>query len=141
VPIPEGDRFEQYLKKFQPLAPEPLPSTETARGTHRRFVFGAWSAVAATIVVTVLLLRYPRPKSGYSPDGSESRARVELQGAPPSNPQPLTIGTANALLARAQSTKAAVDGVAAQAFQSHAIPSSAGKQSALAVLSKEKTKL
>ncbi len=136
MPIPEDQRFEQYLKKFQPLAPEPLPATDKALRIRPWLVFGAWAAAAAAVVVTAVLL-YPRPKPDRSSDGTESVVRV----APLPNPQPLTIGAANALLARAPSAKAAVDGVAAQAFQFQSIPSSEGTQSALAVLSKEKTKL
>jgi hypothetical protein len=137
VPIPEDERLEQHLKKFQPLAPQPLPATERASGTRRWLVLGAWAAAAATVVIAAVLLLHPRPKSGHSPDRSESAARVESLP----NRQPLTIGTANALLARAPSAKVAVDGVAAQAFQSQSIPLSECTQSALAVLSKEKTKL
>lgn len=137
MPIPEDEKFEQYLKEFQPLAPEPLPAPERASGIRRWLVLGAWAAAAAAVVVTAVLLLHPRPKPGRSPEEPESAMR----SAPLAKPQPLTIGTANALLARAPSAKAAVDGVAAQAFQSQSIPLSEGTQSALAVLSKEKTKL
>jgi hypothetical protein len=137
VALSEDERFEQYLKKFQPLAPEPLPDVEMARGTRRSLVLGAWAAAAAMVVVAAVLLLHPLPKSGYPPHGAESTTRVE----PLANSQALTIGAANTLLAHAPSAKAAVDGVAAQAFQSHSISLSEGRQSALAVLSKEKTKL
>lgn len=136
MPIPDDQRFEQYLKKFHPLAPDPLPAIERSSGTRHWPVLGAWAAAAAAIVIAAVLL-YPRPKASHSPDGTESVTRV----ARLPKPQPLTIGTANALLARAPSAKAAVDGVAAQAFQSQSIPLSEGTQSALAVLSKEKTRL
>jgi preprotein translocase subunit SecG len=136
MPIPEDERFEQYLKKFQPLAPEPLPALKAARGTRRWLALGAFAVALAAVLVVVLLL-HPHPKSGLSPDGGESKARVEAF----TTEQPLTIGTANALLARATSAKAAVDDIAAQALQVQSIPSSEHMQSALAALSKEKTKL
>jgi hypothetical protein len=133
VPIPKDERFEQYLKKFRPLAPAPLPVTERIRKS-RAWLVPAWATVAA--VAAVLLLLHPRPKSVPLPDDTKTVVRVESL-----HPQLLTIAAANALLARVPSVKAAVDGVAAQAFQSQCIPSSPGMQSALAVLSKEKIKL
>jgi hypothetical protein len=136
VPVPDDERFEQYLKQFRPLAPEPLPAVEWSRGTRRWLVCGALAAAAAVVVAAVLVL-YPRPQSDHSPGESESVARVEQ----PPKFQPLTIGSANAFLASAPSFKAAVAGVAAQAFQSQGTQLSEGTQSALAVFSKEKTKL
>ena len=77
---------------------------------------------------------HPRRKPSQSPDGAESLGRAEQL----TNAQPLTIGSANALLVHAPSFKAAVDLVA---FQPQAAQLSKGTHSALAVLSKEHTKL
>jgi hypothetical protein len=84
-------------------------------------------AVALATVVLVVLRLHPHA----------TPARGEAFTAE----QPLTIGTANALLARSPSAKAAVDDVAAQAFEVHPVRSSEHTQSALAALGKEKTKL
>lgn len=137
MPIPDDEKLEEYLKKFQPLAAEPLPATERLSTTRRWSVLGAWAAAAAIVVVAAVLILHPRPQPRQSLDGIQRVTRVE----PLPKPQPLTLGTANMLLARAPSAKAAVDGVAAQAFQFQSIPLSEGTQSALAVLGKEKTKL
>jgi hypothetical protein len=134
VPIPDDERFERYLKQFRPLPPESLQSEKHERATRRPFVFAAWAVAAAAVLVAAVLTMHPRPKPTRSPDGTESLAGVEQL----INPQPLTIGSANALLAHAPSLKAAVDLVA---FRSHATQLPKGTRSALAVLSEENTKL
>ncbi|PYV24716.1 MAG: hypothetical protein DMG24_10715 [Acidobacteria bacterium] len=134
MPTPDDERFEHYLKQFRPLAPESLQSEKHGRAARRPFVFAAWAAAAATVLVVALLTMHPLHKPTHSADGTASLARDEQLA----NAQSLTIGSANALLAHAPSFKAAVDLVA---FQRQAAQLPKGTHSALAVLSKEKNKL
>ena len=134
MPTPEDERFERYLKQFRPLAPETLQIEKHERATRLPFVFAKWTTVAAAMLIAAVLTNQSRLKPTHSPSGTGSPATVELL----TSSQPLTIGSANRLLARAPSVKAAVDQVA---FQSQATPLSKGTQSALAVLSKENIKL
>jgi hypothetical protein len=134
VPTPEDERFERYLKQFRPLAPETLQIEKHERATRLPFVFAKWTTVAAAMLIAAVLTNQSRLKPTHSPSGTGSPATVERL----TSSQPLTIGSANRLLARAPSVKAAVDQVA---FRSQTTPLSKGTQSALAVLSKENIKL
>ena len=134
--IPEDEKFEEYLRKFKPLAPAPLPVIEKWPQTHRGPVLGAWVVAAVTIVLAAVVMLHSRPGT----DGTSGAKSAMLDAHPP-KPRPLTIGTANASLAHAPSAKAAINELAAQVFQSQSIPPSKGMQSALAVLGKEKTKI
>jgi len=135
VPIRDDEQFAKYLKQFRPVAPEALAVKEQVRTSRRPpLLFAAWAALAATILAAVMLLlrfyQHPLPVRETGAGGSNVERLV--------NPQPLTIGSANALLASAPSFKAAVESVA---FQSESRPLSEGRHSALAVLSKEENKL
>lgn len=134
MPIRDDEQFEKYLKQFRPVMPEPLTVKEQARTRPRPLVIAAWAAVAVAIVVAVMLsLRfYQRPSPAQ--EAGTGGPRVEPLNGPP----PLTIASANALLAGAPSFKTAVESVA---FRSGAEPLAEGKHSALALLSKEKIKL
>lgn len=134
MPIPVDEKFERYLKSFQPVPPQPLPAAQGAPGARRWSILAAWAAAAAMVGIAAILVLRSHPATMQAPQ--------EVQSAMRSEPlRPLTIGVANALLASSPSTKAAVDGVAAQAFQSRRFSPPEGTQSALSVLSKEKTKL
>ncbi len=128
----DDEKFESFLKQFRPREPEPLQTKKHGRAIRRPFVFAAWATVAASIVAAVLTIQF-RPKPTHPPD-TENLTGVEQL----SNQQPLTIGSANALLAQAPSVQAAVD---ALAFHSQTTRLSKGKHSALGVLSKENIKL
>jgi len=134
VPTRDDEQFEKYLKQFRPVPPEPLTVQEQVRTRPRPLVIAAWAALAVAIVMAVILSMrlYQRPSPVQ--DAGTSGPRVE----PLNGPQPLTIASANALLAHAPSFKAAVESVA---FRSGAEPVAEGKHSALALLSKEKIKL
>ena len=129
---PTDEKFEAHLKQFRPLAPQPLPSGSRIRAPRRWFVLEAWAAVPAAIVAIAILAFHARPGRFASP--VESFAIAD----PLPKPQSLTIHTANALLATAPSFKDAIDGMA---FPPKPAPLPAGKRSALAELSKEKTEL
>lgn len=132
--IPDDERFEVYLKRFRPLAPEPLQIERHGRATRRSFVLAAWAAAAAATLIVAVLALHSRTGRTDSTQAIESAVGTEQLV----NAQPLTMRSANALLARAPSFKAAVDEIA---LPPQATPLSKDKHSALAVLSKEKTKL
>jgi hypothetical protein len=130
----EDEQFENYLKQFRVLAPKALPIGQRGRAKRRPWQFAAWAAAAAGVAVAaVLTLRlvpaYSRPHDAI-PNAAEAN-RI-------ANSQPLTLGSANDLLAHSSSMEAAIDQVA---FKSQVTELSKGEQSALAVLSKEKIKL
>lgn len=127
--IPNDEQFEHYLKQFRPVDPEPLPTGKYQHRTRRWLVFAAWTVAAATVLVVVVLItqRLSRPH-----DTGTMVAEKLL-----TNP-PLTIGTANALLAQSPSIKATLNRMA---FQPQSIQIPKDKHSALGVLSKENSKL
>jgi negative regulator of sigma E activity len=133
VQTPDDEQFEHYLKQFRPLAAEPLPIARPKRPTVRWFVPVAVAAAGAVIMVVVVLGLHSRPKPTPATDAVDSFARIELLR----NSEPLTIRSANALLASAPSFKEAVDRVA---FQFQVTPLSKDTHSALAALSQEETK-
>jgi len=125
VPTLPDDQFERYLKQFRPLAPEQLQLEEHSTKSRTR-ALAALTSVAAAVIVAFLIL-YPRLRQRTERDVQHaSVARIEV-------PQPLTIRSADALLAGAPSFKAAVDVLA---LPSHAT-SFGVKQSALEVLGKD----
>lgn len=136
MPNLEEDRFENYLKQFQPLAPEALPVGTVTRGVWRRRTLVAWAMAAAAIAIVVFAfaLKFQR-RSVPSAHGNEGLARVEQ---PNGNLAPLTLGAANALLAQAPSYREALSPVV---FRFHSQQLRGGNQSALSELRKEKTKL
>jgi hypothetical protein len=131
VPGPDDERFEQYLKGFRPIAPLPLIQ-RSVWASRRAVAMAALAGAAAVLFVAAVMLR-SRPERDQSSQRESRPAAVEQWA----NSQPLTIRSANAMLAQAPSAKAAIDSVA---WQSQRIPLPQGKRSALAELSKEKTK-
>ncbi len=130
MPIPEDDRFESYLKRFQPIVPDALPLNSHRQEFWHRPSLRFTSAVAVVIVVAVSFFIAER----RVPANSSNSVAIEI--AKPS--RPLTIREANALLASAPSYRAVVDNMA---FRNRSVTIPTGKQSALAVLAKEKVKL
>ncbi len=130
MPIPEDERFESYLKRFRPVAPESLEIEQRGRATRRNWVFPARAAAVAIVLVAAVLLMPHRSNRMPSPALKIKGAAVEQLSVQ----QSLTLGSANALLARAPSVKAAVDQMV---FQVPVHQVEKNKQSALAVLSKE----
>lgn len=130
MPIPDDDRFESYLRRFQPIVPDALPLSQQSRATwtHPALRFAAAAAIVILGVVSFYMVdrRVPANKG--------DSASIEI--SQPS--QPLTMREANALLASATSYRAVVDNMA---FRSRGVTIPNGKQSALAVLAKEKVKL
>jgi len=131
VPTSNDKQFEEYLKQFRPLAPESLQIGNHRRKTQDRAVFAAWVAATAVLIAVVIIL-WPRSKLTDLHEGSRRLAGLEQL----TNSQPLTLGSVNVLLAHAPSVEAAVDLVG---YQPRTTQVPKGKQSALALLSKENT--
>jgi len=97
--------FEACLKQFHPLAPAPLPVERHGRASRRSFVLAACAAAAAVVLGAALIVFHSHAGGPQVAPLTESLAGTEqLVNAPP-----LTIRSANALLATAPSFKAAVD--------------------------------
>jgi len=126
-------RFERYLKEFRPLAPDPLLREKHRGATARPFVLGALAAAAVVCIIVFSAMHHHSRRTPLTDDKTKSEA-VEMLPAP----QPLTIRSANELLASASSVRAAIDLVAFQP-QSTQLPK--GMRSAFATLGKEDSKL
>lgn len=131
---PDDEQFEAYLKRFHPIAPEPVPTLSVSHSSRRSLPFGTWlAAVAAILVIGAVILHILSNRVVVSNRAGD--AAIAERHAPS---EPLTMRSANAWLATAPSFKAAVDDLA---FRSQTNPLPQGKQSAVAVLSKEKIRL
>jgi hypothetical protein len=134
VQTPDDEQFEAYLKRFHPIAPEPVPTLSVSHSSRRSLSLGTWLAtVAAILVVGAVILHIRNNRVVVS--NTPGDAAIAERHAPS---EPLTMRSANAWLATAPSFKAAVDGLA---FRSQTSLLPQGKQSAVAVLSKEKIRL
>jgi hypothetical protein len=134
VRTPDDEQFEAYLRRFQPIVPEPVPTISVEPSSRRSLSLRAWLAIAAAIIlIGVVALQFGANQVVVpsTSSGSAFAGRVA-----PS--EPLTMQSANAWLATAPSFKAAVDSLAFGP-QNSMVPQ--GKQSAIAVLSKEKIRL
>lgn len=123
-------QFEAHLKQFRPIVPDVLPVMEQRQKSWRRLVL---RSVGAAAVAMLGLVAFYVVNHRITEKHSNS-ASLEM----PAPTGPLTIREANALLATAPSYKAAVDGMA---FHNRGSTIPKDKQSALAVLAKEKIKL
>jgi len=130
----DDEQFEGYLKRFHPVVPEPVPTLSVSHSSRRSLLPGTWLAAVAAILVTGALILHIRSNRVVVPNTASDVAFAERHA--PS--EPLIMRTANAWLATAPSFKAAVDDLA---FRSQTSPLPQGKQSAVAVLSKEKIRL
>jgi hypothetical protein len=134
VQTPDDEQFEAYLKRFHPIAPEPVPTLSVSHSSRRSLSLGTWlAAVAAILVIGAVILHIRSNRVVVSNTAGD--AAIAERHAPS---EPLTMRSANAWLATAPSFKAAVDDLA---FRSQTSPLPQGKQSAVAVLSKEKIRL
>jgi hypothetical protein len=133
----DDKQFEAYLKRFHPIAPEPIVAPGIGRGSHRAVSPWSWLAVAAVFVLVIVsgyfILRVRSNQVVVSNTGHD--VALAERDAPA---EPFTMQSANAWLVAAPSFKAAVDGLA---FHTPTSALTQGKQSAVAVLSKEKIRL
>jgi len=132
VPDLDDQEFETYLKQFRPLLPDALPVSEVGGASRRHFGFTIWVAGAVVAMMIVGVVGYQIINHRSTRDSNQSVIKLQPQTAP------LTVQGANALLATAPSYKALMDELA---FPSKRFPVPKDKQSALAVLGKEKIKL
>ena len=131
MPDLDSERFVKYLKQFRPLVPDDLPvEIRLAPRSHLALAIWAMGAVAIVIFgVTSLRILNHRV-----PDQSNLSVSIKL----PTPTLSLTMRHANNLLATAPSYKAVMNELA---FPPKSSSISKDKQSALAVLGKEKIKL
>jgi hypothetical protein len=134
VPTLDDEHFEAYLKQFRPCVPEPLPAVEPRHRARRAFILGAWATAAVAILVLgALTLHIHTNRVPVAETIGNAGTPEHLRDS-----QPLTMRSANALMAKAPSFKTMVDDMA---FRSQTVPLPKGKRSAVAVLGKEKIKL
>lgn len=131
---PDYEQFELYLKRFDPTAPEPMLRIDVA--SRRPFGLGAGlAAFAAIFIVGIILVWHVRSSSRLVVSSTVRDAVPAERHAPL---EPLTMRSASAWLTTAPSFKAAIDDLA---FRSQSNPLPQDKQSAVAVLGKEKIRL
>lgn len=131
---PDDEQFEAYLKRFDPIAPKPVPTFNVAHKSRRSLLVATWlAAVAASLIVGAVILHFRSNRVAVT---NSARDVAFAERHAPSGP--LTLRSANAWLATAPSFKAAIDDLA---FRSQTSPLPQGKQSAIVVLSKEKFRL
>jgi hypothetical protein len=134
VQTPDDEQFELYLKQFDPIALEPMLRIDIA--SRRPFGLGTELAAFAAIFILGIILVWHVRSSSRVVVSSTVRDAVSAERHAPL--EPLTMRTASAWLTAAPSFKAAIDDLA---FRSQSNPMPQDKQSAVAVLSKEKIKL
>lgn len=139
---PDDERFEIYLKKFRPLMPDALLVSERRPVPRRRFVLAIGVAGAlAMVIIGIASLRIFHHPMAVDSDRSGSLRSSSLRSSSlqwPAPTPPLTMRDANALLAKAPSYKALMNELA---LRPNGSTPSKKKQSAFAVLGKEKIKL
>jgi hypothetical protein len=134
VQTPDDEQFEAYLKRFHPIAPEPVPALRIGHSSPRSLSLGSWLAAVAAVLVVGAAILHVHSNRVIVPNTARDVASAERHA--PS--EPLTTRSANAWLVTAPSFKSAVDGLA---FRPQSSPLPQGKQSAVAVLGKEKIRL
>jgi len=136
VQTPDDEQFELYLKRFSPVAPDPIPMLRITVASPRPFGLGTGLAAFAAILIVGIILVWQVRSSSRVVVSSTVRDAVSAERHAPL--EPLTMRTASAWLTAAPSFKTAIDDLA---FRSQSNPMPQDKQSAVAVLSKEKIKL
>ena len=132
MPNLDDERFEIYLKRFRPAMPDTLLVDKSGPVPRRHLVLAIWAVGAvAMVILGVASLRILNHRIVVDSNRSGS---VQWLGPTP----PLTMHDANALLAKAPSYKALMNELA---LRPNSSTLSKNKQSAFAVLGKEKIKL
>lgn len=122
----DDESFEVYLKQFVPRTPEALPAATRERQTRRALALGA--SAAAILLTAALLATNWTAKRSHSAAGEGYWSTLQTTDL-----HPLTIRSANELLDRAPSLKAAMDELMIDSGEKK-VPKS---QSAFEALSKE----
>jgi hypothetical protein len=128
------DQFKEYLRQFHPVEPDPLPKGhQRVRGTVAQLAWAAVIVMIGAISLTIFLRAHrTQSSSGVGPTKREVSADRLVSS------KPLTIRSADALLATAPSFEEAIDEMTAAP---ETVPLPKDKHSALAILSKGPTKL
>lgn len=129
--LDDDEHFEAYLKEFRPLVPDVLPQP-IQRSSPPRSAGWVWAVGFATVTVLAAISL----QIFSSRIGQQGTAPASVKAVNPM--QPLTIRNANAILAAAPSYNEAFERMSFH-NQNSTIPKD--KQSALAILAKEKIKL
>lgn len=132
---PDDEQFEAYLKRFQPIVAEPIRRPGAGHSSLNSPSREIWLVAVAVLLVVIGTIILHVRSSRFFVSNTASDIAVAERHAPS---EPLTMRSANAWLATAPSFKAAVDDLAFRS-QTGGLPQ--GKQSAVAVLSKEKIRL
>lgn len=135
MPIPDDEKLEKYLRRFKPLAADPLPAGRQQR-LWRFWPYAVPVAVAIALLIVVFFRLRGPSKSATVPQARNPAPSAG--GSELATSQPLTLQRANDLLAHAPSFTEALDNIAFQR-QHRKLPQ--GSLSALAALSKEDIKL
>ncbi|HTC96043.1 MAG TPA: hypothetical protein VK699_21555 [Terriglobales bacterium] len=127
----DDEKFENFLRQFQPRAPRHLQIEEQA--ARREFALGLMAATAAAVIVLAVFIIVGRRSRTSAPDHVQNISTIK------SSPeaQPLTLGKANDLLLHAPSISAAIDSLAGESQGMHI---QKGMHSALAILAQENFK-
>ncbi|TAM81476.1 MAG: hypothetical protein EPN47_12020 [Acidobacteria bacterium] len=131
----DDEQFEARLKKFRPLAAEPLPMERSVGARRRTSALAVCVSVVVMMVVAAVIARQRAIQ--FSAIHRKVKVVDAVKVMPPAGGRPLTIRSANELLAHAPSVKSALDELA---FHGRAEQFPEGTQSALAVLGKEDLK-
>jgi hypothetical protein len=131
----DDQQFEARLREFRPLAADPLPLEQNLPARRRKLVLAACAAAVVLVIVAAVIVRQRANQS----NAIQQKVRVvDVKVVNVVEVHPLTIRSANVLLARAASVKSALDELA---FHSRRKQLPRGTQSALAVLGEEDFKL
>ena len=133
----DDQQFEARLKEFRPLAAEPLPVERSIPARRGKFVLVACAAAIVLAVVAAVIARQ-RTNQFTTIQRKVQVVDVKVKVVDVVEAHPLTIRSANELLASAPSVKSALDELA---LRSRPKQLPRGTQSALAVLGKEDFKL
>lgn len=131
MPTLDEDRFETYLRQFQPVVPDRLPVKERREGRWRYWVQISLAGATAIVILGSVTFRILMHRVAQKHENPISVEMIELT-------QPLRIADANTLLATAPSYRSAMRELA---FSPAVSTFPKNKHSAFAVLAKEKTKL
>ena len=131
MPTLDDDRFEAYLRQFQPVVPDGLPVKERSNGRWRHWVQISLAGATAIVILGSVTFRIIKHRVAQKPGNPISVEMIEPT-------HPLRIADANTLLATAPSYRSAMQELA---FRPEGSTFPKNKHSALAALAKEKIKL
>ena len=137
--VTDDEKFKSYLKKFRPVAPEPLRAKRHPAGARVAFAL-AGAAACTAVVVLGLLLPLHHEKSNHSTNrGGSSTDATQLSTSPAPRPMvstPKLRINSPVLTKLAFDDSAAFDALVADESRTE-LPRMQSEQSALRVLAKD----